>query len=56
MKTLNTCAVAFFLVLFGLALIGTFNPLEAAVFAVAVFVPLYLMGLGLRWFVRGLVR
>ena len=56
MKTLNNCAVAFFAVVFLLALIGTFDLLEATIFAVAVSVPLYLMGLGLRWFVRGLAR
>lgn len=56
MKTLNNCAVAFFVVVFVLALVGTFDLLEATVFACAVSVPLYLMGLGLRRFMRGLAK
>ncbi len=56
MKTFNNCAVATFVLVFAVALIGTFDFLEATIFAVAVPVPAYLMGLGLRWFVRGLVR
>lgn len=56
MKTLNTCAVTFFVIVFALALIGTFDLLEATIFAVAVSVPLYLMGCVFVGFVRCLVR
>lgn len=56
MKTLNTCAALFFALLFVFSLIGTLDLVEATIFTVAVSVPLYLMGLMMRWFVRGLVK
>ena len=56
MKTLNVCAATLFALLFLLSLIGTLDLVEATVFTCAVSVPLYLMGLVLRWFLRGLVK
>jgi hypothetical protein len=55
MKTLNSYAAAFFVLLFALALICTFDLVEAAMFTFVVSVPLYLMGVGFRWVVRGVV-
>jgi hypothetical protein len=56
MKTLNKCALVFFVLLFLLAWVNTAYIPTAMLFACAVSVPLYLMGLVLRWFVRGLVK
>jgi len=56
MKTLNICAATFFVLVFLLALVCTDYLPMATLFAFAVSTPLYLMGLGLRWFMRGLAR
>lgn len=58
MKTLNGIAVALFLFVFLLQMLPSewWSWPRAALSALAFTVPLYLMGLVLRWFVRGLVK
>ena len=60
MKTLNTCAAVLFVLVFLAEWLPTwYNPLTlpvAALLASMFVAPLYMMGLLLRWFVRGLVK
>jgi hypothetical protein len=55
MKTLNVIAAMFFVLAFLLTLACTQDVLISAMATFAV-VPMYLMGLLLRWFLRGLVK
>jgi len=56
MKTLNICVGTFFVLAFFAGMIGTQDIPLATVVAFVASVPLYLMGLMFRWFVRGLVK
>ena len=56
MNTLNICAATFFVLAFTTTLVVTQYLPIAILFAGATSVPLYLTGLVLRWFVRGLVK
>lgn len=62
MKTLDITAATFFVITFLLVLVCSLGSygwegwMLAFILAFVVTMPLYLMGLGLRWFVRGLVK
>lgn len=58
MKTLNICAATVFVLVFLLKTVGLglYNITFAALAALLFTVPLYITGLVVRWFVRGLVK